>query len=167
MPPARVELFIFGIDRVMDRLGIERGVDVAQKRHDVRIGIADAEHFEIILVHVDDVELIFPDADFAQGAQFIARALEKGEGLLEFAGDMRVRGSGSTHGKTGSPLAAVGRTARSRAPRPNRAISAGPPALAKGASFQAAPRWPTSRFPTRCRPCRSAWRNGLRCGRSR
>ena len=58
-------------------------------------------------------------------------------------------------------LAACGLANRQSSP------TATPPAPAAGASSRAGPAWRTAASPTDCRPCRSAWRTGLRCGRSR
>src|SRR5437870_2905507 len=66
MTPARVELLVLEIDRLVNLRGIERRVDHAQQRHDVGLGIADAANLETILVDVDDLQAIFPDAHFAQ-----------------------------------------------------------------------------------------------------
>ena len=40
----------------------------AEERHDVRVRIADAANLEAVLVHVDDLEAIGPDADHARFA---------------------------------------------------------------------------------------------------
>src|SRR5688572_19350271 len=98
MAAPRVEFLVLRLGRVVNRLGIEGGVDISQKRNDVRIGIADALHFEEILVDVDDVELVFPDTDLAEIAQLAARALDEFQSGGEVAGFVNVSGEWCGHG---------------------------------------------------------------------
>ena len=59
---ARAEFLVFRIRLLVDRLRVEGRVEVLQQRHDVGVGVADAAHLEAVLVDVDDVQTVFPDA---------------------------------------------------------------------------------------------------------
>src|SRR5207249_4925193 len=91
VPPAGVEFLVLQLGRLVDFLRVEGGVDVPQERDDVGICVADAANLEVVLVHVDNVQMILPDPHLAQASQFGARAfqeLQRGVGIA-FSVDMR------------------------------------------------------------------------------
>src|SRR5207248_5850621 len=61
---------------------------------------AEAADLEEVLVDVDDVELVLPDADLAQRAQLGARPLEELEGGVQSARRVVVRRKGCAHGRS-------------------------------------------------------------------
>src|SRR5262245_10484417 len=89
MPAARVELLVFGLNRIVDRLGVERRIDVPQQGNDVRIRVADAKDLEVVLVDIDDVEFVFPQADLAQRTQLVARSLDERKGTVKVLVNVR------------------------------------------------------------------------------
>ena len=48
---------------------IERGVDRLQKRDDIRIRIANAADFEVIAIHVENMQTIAEDVDLAEALE--------------------------------------------------------------------------------------------------
>src|SRR5262249_50420199 len=98
VPPAGVELLVVGVDGVVDGFGVEGRVDVLQERNDVGVAIADAANLKEVLVDVDDVKLVLPNAHFPQRAQLRARPLEELQGGVEAAGGVLVCCQSSGHG---------------------------------------------------------------------
>ena len=68
MASAGIEFLVLGVYRLVDRLRVEGCVDVPEQRHDIGVRIADAADLEVILVDVDDVQLVAPDARLAERA---------------------------------------------------------------------------------------------------
>src|SRR5690242_7508665 len=71
------ELLEVQIDRLVNGLRVEVGVDGAQDGDDVGVGVAQPADLEAVAVDVEDLQAVFPDADLAQLAQLRSRALEE------------------------------------------------------------------------------------------
>src|SRR5438094_437907 len=97
MAPAGVELLVVGVNRVVDRLRVEGRVDVTQQRNDIGVAVSDAADLEVILVHVDHVQVVLPESDLAERAQLGARSLEELQRSLDAAGSKVMRGQRSWH----------------------------------------------------------------------
>src|SRR5260370_24102265 len=62
IPPSRVVLLVLGVDRLVDGLRIEGGVNVLQEGDDVGVALAQAADLGVVLVDVCDVQLFLPNA---------------------------------------------------------------------------------------------------------
>src|SRR5262249_7894301 len=83
--------------RLVNRRGVEGGIHGAQQRHDVSVRIANAAHFEVIAVDVEDLQSIFPDVNLAKVSQLPPRALQEFKRGIDFAGSVIMRGAWIGH----------------------------------------------------------------------
>src|SRR5262249_52523726 len=97
MSSAGVEFLVGGFSGLVKGLRSVGGVNVLQQRDDVGVPVADAAHLEEVLVDVDDVQAIFPDAHLAELAQLGAGPLQKRQGGLQTAGGVVVSRKGCSH----------------------------------------------------------------------
>ena len=97
MAPAGVELLEIALDRLVDLGRIEGGVDHFQDGDHVRAFVAQVANLEVVLVHVDDVELVLPDPYPAEAAQLGAGALDELADGVELAGSVVVASLGGRH----------------------------------------------------------------------
>src|SRR5262249_8891571 len=105
MPAAGVEFLVLSIRRLVDRFRVVSGVDASEEGNDLGLFVTDAANFEIVLVDIDDVEFVLPDADFPQHAQLGTSPLDEGECGLESSGRPVVYGQWLGHGNKKSPRA--------------------------------------------------------------
>lgn len=79
------EFLKFGGRGQVHALGIVGGVDLVKNGQDLRIRIAQAADFEVVLVDVNDGDAVFPGAHHADKTQLVARPLQEFQGGLEAA----------------------------------------------------------------------------------
>ena len=97
MAPARIVFLVLCVGRILNGLRIEGRIDIAQKGNDIRVRIADAADFEVVLVDIDDVELILPNPDLPQLAQLRPRSLQKLQGGIQTARNILMSGQRCAH----------------------------------------------------------------------
>src|SRR5438046_7594749 len=88
----------------MDCLRIEGGVDHPEERHDVGVHVTNAADFEDVLVDVEYVQLILPDAHAPQLAHFPASPLQKLQRRIQCARIIVVSCKRGSHASSFSAL---------------------------------------------------------------
>src|SRR5262245_34019512 len=102
MAAAGLELLVIQRSRLVNRRGVEGGIHGAQQRHDVSVRIANAAHFEVIAVDVEDLQSIFPDVNLAKVSQLPPRALQEFKRGVQRAESEVVHGPWLAHGAADS-----------------------------------------------------------------
>ena len=91
----RCRIPLLQLGRLVDFQRVKSGVDHPQQRDNVGVRVADPADFEVILVHIDDLQVVLPDAGLARFGRLGARPLEKLQGSLQTSLGVVVRGKRS------------------------------------------------------------------------